>query len=186
MENRKSYWDSIYRTNLEKPDTDNWLNCYIHLFKNNDKILELGCGEGHLSEYLLKNGYNILSTDISETALKNYLSRVPQASVKQIDLLKKLPFSDNSFNIIIADLCLHYFSRSNTEKIIAEIRRILTCGGYLFARVNSDKDKNFGAGKGIIQEKGFYNFHGHYKRFFTREMIETFLMNGMSFQLQKN
>ena len=177
MENRKSYWENIYSSNLESANTDNWLNCYKHLIKNTDKILELGCGEGYLSEYLLNNGYNIISADISETALANYKSRVPQASVMQIDMLKKLPFRDDSFNIIIADLSLHYFSRSNTENIISEIKRLLIHGGYLLARVNSDKDINFGAGKGILEEKGFYSFHGHYKRFFSREMINTFFEN---------
>ena len=35
------------------------------------KILEIGCGEGRDAIYLMKNGYDLLATDVSPTAI-NY------------------------------------------------------------------------------------------------------------------
>ena len=35
----------------------------------NDKILEIGCGEGRDAKLLLDNGYNLLATDISLEAI---------------------------------------------------------------------------------------------------------------------
>ena len=173
-EDRESYWNSRYSTDHEKSEGDNWLGCYMHLFTKESRIIELGCGEGFISEYLLKNGYNVLSTDISEYVLAKLKSRVPEASVRKLDLNQMLPFNDGSFDIIIADLCLHYFSSDETFRILKELKRVLSKGGHLLSRVNSERDLNHGAGKGIEIEKGFYNQKGHYKRFFSREMAVDF------------
>ncbi|UKI57888.1 MAG: class I SAM-dependent methyltransferase [Clostridium sp.] len=44
-------------------------------------------------------------------------------------------------NIIIADLCLHYFDLSKKQKyFFSEIYRVLKENGYLIARVNSFND----------------------------------------------
>jgi len=37
--------------------------------KQNAEILEIGCGEGQNAIYLMKNGYNISATDVSEQAI---------------------------------------------------------------------------------------------------------------------
>ena len=56
------------------------------------------------------------------------------------DMSDGLPFNDNSKNIIIADLSLHYFDSSKTKYIFNEIHRVLKKNGYLIARVNSSND----------------------------------------------
>ncbi len=174
MENRENYWNDMYMRNLEISEKDLWLKCYMNLIKDDDRIIEFGCGEGYLSEHLLKSGYSIISTDISLTALENFKARVPEAEIMKVDLAQKLPFGNSSFNVIIADLCLHYFSAEETSEILEEMKRILKGGGFLFARVNSDRDYHYRAGKGVEVEKGFYNQDGHYKRFFNRESVINF------------
>lgn len=53
----------------------------------------------------------------------------------------ELPFKDNSINVIVADLSLHYFNSTTTKYILNEIYRALKDNGYLIARVNSANDK---------------------------------------------
>ena len=48
-----------------------------------------------------------------------------------------MPFEDGSFEIVIADLSLHYFDSKITRQIMAEIKRVIKPGGYLLARVLS-------------------------------------------------
>lgn len=48
--------------------------------QKNDKILEIGCGEGRDANQLLKEGYNLLATDISEEAIKYCQSLNPDRS----------------------------------------------------------------------------------------------------------
>lgn len=79
-----------------------------------------------------------------------------------------LPFEDESFEIVCADLCLHYFKEKDTRMILEEISRVLTMGGHLFVRVNSVNDVNHGAGQGVEIELHLYKTEeGMFKRFFS-------------------
>lgn len=87
-------------------------------------------------------------------------------------MLNGLPFEDNSLELVIADLCLHYFREEDTFKIITEIKRILKDGGHLIFRVNSMNDVNYGAGQGKEIESHLYTTNDNrLKRFFDEKDI---------------
>ena len=186
MENREAVWEKHYRKNNFSEKPDKWIENYLTLFRKNDRIIEAGCGTGYLSEYLLNKGYQVLSTDISEAALKQFTLRFPDANVMKLDINEALPFKSFSFEIIIADLCIHYFSKKETETILEEFRRILTPGGKLIARVNSDKDIHHGAGEGIEVEEGFFCKNSHYKRFFNSDMLKRFFKDWEIISMTEN
>ena len=48
------------------------------------KVVELGCGFGHLTESLRKNGFDALGTDISKTAIKKASNLYPESRFKQL------------------------------------------------------------------------------------------------------
>ena len=77
-------------------------------------------------------------------------------------------------DVIIADLCLHYFDDDEMGDIVAEIGRVLTPGGRLICRVNSDKDMNHGAGQGEEIQRGLFLKDGVKKRFFNEELIRDY------------
>ena len=87
-----------------------------------------------------------MATDLSEVALEN-VAKIEGVTTQKLDLTEPFAFADESFDIVLADLCLHYFSEAMTEKIMLEIKRVLKKGGMLLARVNSIADINHGAGK---------------------------------------
>lgn len=111
-------------------------------------ILDLGCGTGNDSLYLTSHNKKVIACDYSSVALEDVKKFIPNASTLQIDFAKGLPFNDNSFDIIVADLSLHYFDSNTTIKIMKEVKRVLTAHGILLARVNSINDINYGAGLG--------------------------------------
>ncbi len=87
-------------------------------------------------------------------------------------MLNEFPFENNSCELIIADLCLHYFRENDTFKIINEIKRILAPNGHLILRVNSINDVNYGAGKGEEVERHLYlTEDNRLKRFFDEKDI---------------
>ncbi len=145
---------------------DNWLEKYMKYINKESKILELGCGLGNNTKYLAEHNFYEVATDLSNVAIEYVKKQIPQTDVRILDLTKPFPFDDNSFDIIIADLCLHYFSSETTIKVMNEIKRVLKNGGRLFARVNSVKDLNHGAGQGDKIEDNYYFVEGYNKRFF--------------------
>lgn len=104
------------------------------------RVLDLGCGNGVISSYLFNHEISIVASDYSEEALKALHSKHPQIDIVQFDMTKTFPFIDNYFDVVIAELSLHYFNNRTTRKILAEISRILVPNGVLFARVNSTSE----------------------------------------------
>lgn len=145
-----------------------WLESYLPLltqYKSLD-ILDLGCGVGNATSYLLKEKFKVISCDLSRLALEWMHKHLPHASIFQCDFLSGLPLRSNSIHVIIADSCIHYFSWDETKKIIKELYRILAYNGCILLRVNSTKDRNYGAGQGKQIEKNYYLRNGRLKRFF--------------------
>jgi len=113
----------------------------------------------------------VISCDFSKQALQRMHKFLENPVTKLFDMTEGLPFANESAAVIIADLSLHYFSWQETQKIVADIRRVLVKDGYLLARINSVRDSNHGAGQGAVIEDNFYCLDGRYKRFFNREQL---------------
>lgn len=174
----KERWNSEFAKRVNYDIVyDDWLDSYEKEIKTcNSPIIDLGCGAGNNTKYLLEKGKNVIPCDFAETAIENIQNRFPQVKkAKCFDMTNGLPFADNFTDIVIADLSLHYFSEDTTYNILTEIKRILKPNGFLFFRVNSVLDKNHGAGQGTEIEKHLYATEdGRQKRFFDKNDIETF------------
>lgn len=170
---QEEHWDAHYRKKKHAIlNYDGWLEKYFSKFPANGKIIDLGCGSGSDTEALLKNGFSVCSVDFSEEALSIMKTLVPEAHTLKIDMTEKLPFGDNEFDVVVADLSLHYFEWELTKQIVSEIKRILKNDGMLVARFNSDKDYGFGAEKGEVIEPGLRLVEGRTKRFFSERNID--------------
>lgn len=123
---------------------DGWLFDYETEIENcQTPIVDLGCGMGNNTIYLIEKGKNVMACDYSEVAIQTIQDEIPQAQTKLFDMSQKIPLEDNFTSIVIADLSIHYFTQEITEKVISEIKRILKPNGVLLFRVNSIKDNHF-------------------------------------------
>jgi SAM-dependent methyltransferase len=177
MENEKERWNRIFETFEAKPPIyDDWLDKYSKVFSacRDTPIIDLGCGFGNDALYLYERGYPVISCDFAEAALQRLSHFIPNAVTRLFDLRRRFPFEDGIAKIVLADLCLHYFSEAETIAIIAEIGRILSDGGWLYARVNSVSDVNYGAGEGQLIEPYYYEQNGNRKRFFDESSLRGF------------
>lgn len=135
-------------------------------------MIELGCGLAYTSIYLMNNGYtNITATAFSKEALNIINKSNPSLHTMILDITAPFPFKDNEINIIIADLCLHYFNKEKTKSILKEINRVLKTNGYLIGRVNSDKDINY-IPNGTMLEDNFYFDGKVYKKFYNYDDLK--------------
>ncbi len=169
-------WDNWSKRRSSVPVYDLWLDEYKEILESNkdNEILDLGCGIGADTLYLIERGYNVLSCDFSNEALKSIQDNIPNSKTLYLDIMKKFPIKDNTYSLIIADLSLHYFDNETTIHIMREIKRILNNNGILLSRVASVNDFNFGAGVGEELERNYY-FEGDYtKRFFDFEDINKY------------
>ena len=177
LENPQKRWNRIFGDyGTERPVYDDWLDKYGEVFaaSKDTPIIDLGCGSGNNTLYLHEQGYQVISCDFAEAALQRLAHFVPNPVTRLFDLRSRFPFENGVAKIVVADLCLHYFSEAETVGIIAEIRRILSDGGWLFSRVNSVNDIYYGAGEGIEIESFYYEQNGDRKRFFDEASLCVF------------
>jgi SAM-dependent methyltransferase len=168
-------WDEIYRNlGSAKPEYDLWLEKYECILKESKTlpIIDLGCGYGNDSLYLSERGYKVISCDFSVEALNRLAHFIDKPVVKHFDILGGLPFEDCSAKVLIANLSIHYFLWKDTEKIVGDISRVLTEGGYFFCRVNAVSEHDCRSENREEIEANFYKVRGRNKRFFDRKDLE--------------
>lgn len=123
---------------------DGWLEDYETEIENcQSTIVDLGCGLGNNTLYLIEKGKDALACDYSEVAIETIQKEIPEAKTKLFDMAQKFPIENNFTDIVIADLCIHYFTEEVTRKIISEIKRILKPNGVFLFRVHSVNDTKF-------------------------------------------
>ena len=124
------YWKEHINKDLEE---DLWINDYKD-YLNGGTCLDLGCGIGQFSKWFMENGYEVISSDISKIALEKV--KEFNSNIVSVDMREKLPFEDNKFNVVFANLSIHYFSDSDTKELMNEIKRILKKDGLFIGSVN--------------------------------------------------
>ena len=175
--NNIAYFDNFYK-NYGGVDiiSDNWLDHFKEFVDKADMpIVDLGCGLGNNTQYLLAKGKKVLPCDASEEAVKRVTEKF-DVSGRCFDMLEPFPLVNNSTDLVIADLCLHYFTKEDTIKILKEIKRILVSKGNLIARVNSIA--NVEKRNDLYEEVEHHLYvtkDGRYKRFFdSKDIYELF------------
>lgn len=178
----QKFWDSkhLEKSEIEKMSTPSiFINWAIKYFPKNAYILELGAGVGRDTRLLLKKDYSVLATDFSKIALDYILKKINQKSklkvnVQQLDLSDQFPFPDKTFDIVYANLVIHYFNKETTQQIFNEIFRVLKPRGTVAVLVNSMNDPEYGRGR-KIEEDFFEILPGRPKRYFSIESLKPFV-----------
>ncbi len=164
------YWANHINKDLEE---DLWIDEYKTYLNSKGKCLDLGCGIGQFSKQLIKYGYDVISADISDIALKKVKSF--NKNVVKLDMRDKLPFQDNEFDLVFANLSIHYFSDEDTRKLILEIKRILKEDGLFIGSVNGIEGLKVIGNETKEIEYHFYEYKDKLIRLFDINDIKKYL-----------
>jgi len=92
------------------------------------RVLEVGCGSGALTAWLVDQGATVTAMDVSPLMLGLARSLVGEkATLVLADLAKPLPFEDATFDVVVASLVLHYVR--DWALALRELRRVLSQDG---------------------------------------------------------
>ena len=109
---------------------------FFPYLKENDRILDVGCGNGRLAGFL-KNKIKIdyLGIDNNRKLIGLAKKRHPFAKFKIADM-GKLPFHDHSFDHVWDIAAFHHIPSKKLQlQTLKEMKRVLTKGGLLIITV---------------------------------------------------
>jgi ubiquinone/menaquinone biosynthesis C-methylase UbiE len=94
---------------------------YIRPSAKGKKLLEVGCGTGHWSQFFSEYGFEVTGVDVSERMIDIAKSKnIPNASFQLADG-HSLPFADETFDVTAAITTLEFVS--DAEVVVREMTR---------------------------------------------------------------
>jgi ubiquinone/menaquinone biosynthesis C-methylase UbiE len=156
-------------------------------FPRNSRVCDLGGGTGTDGTYFAEKGHSVVLVDIADEQLEK--AAVRASTLGLADKLKtvqcdfsfgKLPFDDESLDIVYSRLALHYFESEVLSRLFAEVYRILRKSGKTYLTLKSPDDTaemEFLATTATEQEEGVFNEEGRLKTRFKLERLEKILVD---------
>jgi len=92
------------------------------------QVLDLCCGSGQTTQFLVKFSQNVTGLDASPKSLQRARLNVPLASYVEA-FAEEMPFADNLFDVVHTSVALHEMQPQQLRKIINEVYRVLKPGG---------------------------------------------------------
>ncbi len=98
------------------------------------KILDLCCGSGQTTQFLVQRSSQVTGLDASPLSIKRAQQNVPQATYIEA-FAEKIPLSDNEFDLVHTSAAMHEMEAEQLRQILQEVYRVLKPSGY-FAMVD--------------------------------------------------
>lgn len=152
---------SIYQEKFMKVGLYNETYDFIcsSIEKPNAKLLEIGCGPGNITQYLVakRPDFDVFGIDIAPNMVELARENNPTARFAVMDS-RQIGNLDTKYDGIIAGFCVPYLSQAESNQLISDACDLLNDNGLLYLSfVEGDPDKSgFKAGSG-----GRVYFHYH-------------------------
>lgn len=142
--NANDKWDDWNRCRSPKYPHEKLIQFVFRAFpggRENIRILDLGCGSGANTVFLVREGFNVAATDISQVAVDMTLEKLEglTADVRQ-GTVDRIDFGSNTFDCVVSISVLECAGLPYFLKAISEVLRVLKPGGTAFLLFASDDD----------------------------------------------
>jgi 2-polyprenyl-3-methyl-5-hydroxy-6-metoxy-1,4-benzoquinol methylase len=126
LKQQGEYYDSYLKIKNNPRYKKIWSYIFEN-YKNNIKVLDIGCTNGDFSVPLIKKGFDCYGIDYIDKAIRE--SRSKGVKVLKSSFLERLPFRSGFFDIVFAGEVIEH--TIDDESFLKEINRVLKPGGLL-------------------------------------------------------
>ncbi len=151
------YQDKFMELDLYNGTYDLFCNS---IFDNKAKILEIGCGPGNITKYILsqRKNFNIFGIDISANMIELAKINNPSANFATMDC-RKISQLKEKYHGIISGFCLPYLSFSDSEILFYDFNNLLNENGILYLSFVEGNPKN---SKFLVGSSGYRTYFYYY------------------------
>lgn len=128
--------------------------------KENATVLELACGPGNITKYLLEKrpDLKILGTDLAPNMLELAKINNRNASFQLMDC-REIISLNKTFDAIMCGFALPYLSKEEAVKLIGDASQVLNTNGVIYISTMEDDYSKSGFKKGSSGEELFMHYH---------------------------
>jgi SAM-dependent methyltransferase len=186
------YWDDYFAGHdLDWGDT--WTGAFLPRLRaaGAQSVLELGCGTGNDAARLARAGLQVVAVDFSAAAIGHARRRHGTLDIRfeVADIARPLPFGNDRWDGVMANVALHMFSDAVTRAIFAEVERVVRPGGLFLFHVNSTDDRPLRARRRPVRHELEPNFvleeAGQTVRFFDEGYLRELLRSWDDVELER-
>jgi len=109
-------------------------SCCSRLGHNPKKMLDVGFGNGALSEFFLNKGKEVAGVEINPEQVEYCKNQNPTGDFRLYNGTK-LPFKDSSFDTIVMNDILEHISYKDIEILLPDLKRVLKPDGVIYISV---------------------------------------------------
>lgn len=159
------------------------VNEYVSLLKPGFSILDVGCGSGLKSKYLIEKGFKVTGIDFSEEMIKLCNENVPAGKFFVKDIAQPLELNTVSDGVFAQAILLH-IPKKKISGVLANILEPLKTGGYLYVAVKEQPANK--PDEEILKENDYGYKYERFFSYFTLDELKNILnRNGMQVVYEK-
>ncbi len=128
--------------------------------KENAEILEIACGPGNITKYLLniRPDFKILGIDLAPNMIELARINNPEAKFEVMDC-RDIGLLPNKYDAIMCGFCLPYLSKEETIKLINDATLQLKSDGVIYISTMEDDYNNSGIQTNSYGDQIYMYFH---------------------------
>ncbi|MHA1220745.1 MAG: class I SAM-dependent methyltransferase [Candidatus Heimdallarchaeota archaeon] len=127
---------------LEVVEDKSFFDEFTSLIKENDKVLDAGCGAGLPTSKDLSERFQVIGIDISDKQIELAKKNVPKGEFHRKDMTE-LDFPDNYFGGILAYYSIIHVPRDEHEDLFRNFFRMLKPTGVALFSLTSTDDSSY-------------------------------------------
>ena len=124
------------------------------------KVLEVGCGPGNISKYLLSKNPELQITAIDASKNMIDLAKMNNPTVQCIEMdARKINKLTDQYDAVICGFCMPYLSQSDVIDLISNCKNRLKNAGTLYLSFVEGDDSKSGYQVGSSGDKMYFYYH---------------------------
>ena len=131
-----------------------------YIKKEKASVLELACGPGNITQYLLKKrpDLNILGTDLAPNMIELAKINNPLANFQLLDS-RAITSLNKTYDAIMCGFCLPYLNKEEAIQLIENAAKVLTDNGVIYISTMEDDYSKSDFKKGSSGDEIFMHYH---------------------------
>lgn len=166
----KSTYNRIARDWFKDHSDDTWwiegTEEFLKRLEPNSTILDIGCGAGHKTRYLMAKGHLVVGVDFSEEMIAIACENTQDGLFQVVDIRKPFCYAVR-FDAVFAQAVLLHISKEELPLVLRNMLVPLRKGGHLYIAVKQIRP---GQPEEEVVTENDYGYH--YERFFSYYTLE--------------